>query len=354
MLKKIVAVLLSTFTAAALAVPLGSQSVLVVEDDTGKIILEKNADVQVPIASLTKLMTAMVVLDAKQSMAEPIEIDRADVDTLKHSTSRVPVGAELSRAEALQLALMSSDNRAAASLARTFPGGNEGFRRAVNAKIRALGLSHTVIEEPTGLSPHNRSTATDLIKMTAAASTYPEIRRITTDTRDVVKIKGRQVEYHNTNRLVGAKGWDVGLSKTGYTEEAGRCLIMRFRSGGKNNTLVLLNARANSVRLTDAVSIRRLIAGPGATSLERPKMLKASAKAKAPQKAKVLKASAKAKPNQKAKVLRTSAKSKSAEKAKVVRASAKVKAANKAKVVKASAKVEKKKVVKAKGNSREM
>lgn len=306
MLKKIVAVLLSTFTAAALAVPLGSQSVLVVEDATGKIILEKNADVQVPIASLTKLMTAMVVLDAKQDMKEAIEIDRADVDMLKHSTSRVPVGAAIPRADVLQLALMSSDNRAAASLARTYPGGQESFRRAVNAKIRALGLTNTVIEEPTGLSPHNRSTATDLVKMAKAASVYPEITRITTDKKDLIKIKGRDVEYHNTNRLVGAKGWDVGLSKTGYTEEAGRCLIMRFKSGGKDNTLVLLNAKANSARITDAMNIRRLIVGPEARSLERPRLLKASAKIK-PQKAKVVKVSAKVKPSHKAKLLKTSA-----------------------------------------------
>ncbi|KQN65872.1 peptidase S11 [Duganella sp. Leaf61] len=309
MLKKIVAVLLSTFTAAALAVPLGSQSVLVVEDDTGKVILEKNADIQVPIASLTKLMTAMVVLDAKQDMKEAIEIDRADVDMLKHSTSRVPVGAAIARGDVLQLALMSSDNRAAASLARTYPGGTEGFRRAVNAKIRALGLANTVIEEPTGLSPHNRSTATDLVKMARAASVYPEITRITTDKKDLIKIKGRDVEYHNTNRLVGAKGWDVGLSKTGYTEEAGRCLIMRFKSGGKNNTLVLLNAKANSARITDAVNIRRLIVGPEARSLERPRLLKASAKVKA-EKPRVVKASAKAKPVRKARIVKTSVKAK--------------------------------------------
>ena len=307
MLKKIVAVLLSTFTAAALAVPLGSQSVLVVEDATGKIILEKNADLQVPIASLTKLMTAMVVLDAKQDMREAIEIDRADVDMLKHSTSRVPVGAAIPRADVLQLALMSSDNRAAASLARTYPGGPESFRRAVNAKIRALGLTNTVIEEPTGLSPHNRSTATDLVKMAKAASVYPEITRITTDKKDLIKIKGRDVEYHNTNRLVGAKGWDVGLSKTGYTEEAGRCLIMRFKSGGKDNTLVLLNAKANSARITDAMNIRRLIVGPEARSLERPRLLKASAKITA-SKPKVVKVSAKVKPSHKAKLLKTSAK----------------------------------------------
>ena len=283
MLKKIVAVLLSTFTAAALAVPLGSQSVLVVEDDTGKVLLEKNSTVQVPIASLTKLMTAMVVLDSKPDMTAPISIDQSDVDMLKHSTSRVPVGAEIARGDVLQLALMSSDNRAAASLARTYPGGPAAFKAAVNAKIRALGLTQTVIEEPTGLSPHNRSTATDLVKMAKAASAYPEIARITTDTKDIIKIKGRQVEYHNTNRLVGAKGWDVGLSKTGYTEEAGRCLIMRFKSGGKNNTLVLLNAKANSARLMDAFNIRRFISGP----IEQPKVLKAAAKTKK----KVIKAS---------------------------------------------------------------
>jgi D-alanyl-D-alanine carboxypeptidase/D-alanyl-D-alanine endopeptidase (penicillin-binding protein 7) len=273
MLKKIIAVLLSSFTAASFAaVPLGSQSVLVVEDGTGKVLLEKNANAQVPIASLTKLMTAMVVLDAKPDMNEKIEIDRADVDMLKHSASRVPVGAEIPRSDVLQLALMSSDNRAAASLARTYPGGLPAFRMAVRAKIQTLGLQQTVIEEPTGLSPHNMSTATDLVKIATAASAYPEIRRITTDTKDIINIKGRKVEYHNTNRLVGAKGWDVGLSKTGYTEEAGRCLIMRFKSGGKNNTLVLLNAKANSARQMDAVNIRRFIAGAD----EQPKVMKAS------------------------------------------------------------------------------
>ncbi|MFC0170101.1 serine hydrolase [Pseudoduganella danionis] len=274
MLKKILAVLLSSVTAAALAVPLGSQSVLVVEDDTGKVLLEKNSTVQVPIASLTKLMTAMVVLDSRADLEAPISIDKTDVDTLKHSTSRVPVGAELSRRDVLQLALMSSDNRAAASLARTFPGGPEAFKAAVNAKIRALGMSQTVIEEPTGLSPNNRSTATDLVRMASAASAYPEIRRITTDTKDIINIKGRKVEYHNTNRLVGAKGWDVGLSKTGYTEEAGRCLIMRFKSAGKNATLVLLNAKANSARMMDALNIRRFVAGPDG----EPKVMKVAAK----------------------------------------------------------------------------
>ena len=248
-------------SAAAMAVPFGSQSVLVIEDDTGKVLLEKNADRVVSIASLTKLMTAMVVLDAKQDMDEMIAIDRRDVDTLKHSTSRVPVGAKISRRDVLQLALMSSDNRAAASLARTFDGGAVGFKAAVRAKIRALGMTQTVIEEPTGLSPNNKSTAADLVKMAAAAAAYPTIVEMTTDKNDIVRINGRGVEYRNTNRLVGAKGWDIGLSKTGYTEEAGRCLIMRIKAAGKNATLVMLNAHSSSSRILDALKIRRFING---------------------------------------------------------------------------------------------
>ena len=261
-MKKLFAtVALSLSTASAFAGAYGSQSVLVVEDDTGKVLIEKNANAIVPIASLTKLMTAMVVLDAKQDMDAPIEIDKVDVDMLKHSTSRVPVGATIARRDVLQLALMSSDNRAAASLGRTFPGGPDAFKTAVKAKIAALGMSQTVIEEPTGLSPNNKSTASDLVKMAVAASAYPEITRITTESKDIININGRGVEYHNTNRLVGAKGWDIGLSKTGYTEEAGRCLIMRIKAAGKNATLVLLNAKASSARAFDALSIRRFMTG---------------------------------------------------------------------------------------------
>lgn len=262
MIKKILATLLmSVAAAAAHAVPFGSQSVLVVEDDTGKVLLEKNADRIVPIASLTKLMTAMVVLDAKQDMNEMIAIDRSDVDVVKHSTSRVPVGSHISRADVLQLALMSSDNRAAASLSRTFEGGPAGFKAAVRAKIAALGMTNTVIEEPTGLSPNNRSTAQDLVKMAAAAASYPEIAQITSSSSNLININGRNIEYRNTNRLVGAKGWEIGLSKTGYTDEAGRCLIMSFKSAGKNATLVLLNAKASSARIMDALNIRRFISG---------------------------------------------------------------------------------------------
>jgi D-alanyl-D-alanine endopeptidase (penicillin-binding protein 7) len=281
MIKHLVAaVLMSAATCAAVAVPLGSQSVLVIEDDTGKVLLEKNANVVMPIASLTKLMTAMVVLDSRQNLDEAISIDNVDVDLLKHSTSRVPVGTTLSRREILQLALMSSDNRAAASLSRTFVGGPAAFNAAVKAKIRALGMTHTVIEEPTGLSPNNKSTAQDMIKMAAAAAAYPEIRSMTTDTTDTMTVKGRKVEYRNTNRLVGAKGWDIGLSKTGYTEEAGRCLIMRIKTAGKNATLVLLNARATSVRVLDAWNIRRFINGAEEPRVRVAKVTRSKGKAR--------------------------------------------------------------------------
>jgi D-alanyl-D-alanine endopeptidase (penicillin-binding protein 7) len=287
------AVLMSITTAAALAVPFGSQSVLVVEDDTGKILLEKNAGAVVPIASLTKLMTAMVILDAHQNMDELIEIDKSDVDTFKHSTSRVPVGASIPRRDVLQLALMSSDNRAAASLARTFPGGASAFRTAVKHKIVTLGMRQTRIEEATGLSPNNISTASDLVKMAAAASKYPEIARMTTEKNDIININGRGVEYRNTNRLVGAKGWDIGLSKTGYTNEAGRCLIMNITAAGKNATMILLNAGASSVRILDALNVRRFMTGEAAPVGARasgPRALKArssNVKFKASSRAKV-------------------------------------------------------------------
>jgi len=242
---------------APFTLPVNARHALVLEEGTGKVLMQKDADAVVPIASLTKLMTAMVVLDAKLDPAEKIRIDRDDVDTLKHSASRVPVGARMPRLAALKLALMSSDNRAAAALARTYPGGLEAFELAVQAKIRALGLTHTAIAEPTGLSPKNTSTATEVAKMAAAAARYPEIGQITSDRKALIAINGRSVEYRNTNRLVGSKGWDIHLSKTGYTDEAGRCLTMRMNSGGKNVTVVLLDADGSADRLRDAARIRR-------------------------------------------------------------------------------------------------
>jgi D-alanyl-D-alanine endopeptidase (penicillin-binding protein 7) len=261
MLKKTLSILLFSCSVSAFALPFGSQHALVYEEESGTILLEKNSDAVVPIASITKLMTAMVVLDAQQDMNEPISIADADVDTLKFSSSRVPVGATLPRRAVLQLALMSSDNRAAAALARTYPGGNLAFVAAVREKLNALDMRNTSIEEPTGLSPHNRSTAADLVKMATAASLYPEITRLTTETNDVVELNGRASQFHNTNRLVGKKGWDIQLSKTGFTREAGRCLVMRIQSAGKHIIVVLLNAKESAQRIVDAENVQRFLTG---------------------------------------------------------------------------------------------
>jgi D-alanyl-D-alanine carboxypeptidase/D-alanyl-D-alanine endopeptidase (penicillin-binding protein 7) len=261
MLKKTLIALLLSCSASAFALPFSSQHALVFEEESGKILLEKNADTIVPIASLTKLMTAMVVLDAKLDMDELISIDDSDVDRLKNSSSRVPVGATLPRKTVLELALMSSDNRAAAALARTYPGGNAAFLAAVRQKMEALDMHHTTIGEPTGLSPDNRSTAADLLKMATAASHYPEIAQITTTTDDMIDMNGRSVQYRNTNRLVGREGWDVLLSKTGFTREAGRCLIMRVEAAGKHVILVLLNAKEGAARMLDAENIQRYVTG---------------------------------------------------------------------------------------------
>ena len=246
--------------AGAAAMPLSSRHVIVISNENGAILLQKNADQAVPIASLTKLMTAMTVLDSLPNMREPIVIKAQDVDSLKHSSSRVPVGTTLARQQVLQLALMSSDNRAAAALARTYPGGVDAFEQAVNAKLQSLGMHHTVIQEPTGLSPNNTSTAADLAKMVLAASRYPQIANITTDTSARIYLKRRDVLFHNTNPLVGVKGWNILMSKTGFTNEAGHCLVMRIRQAGKDATLVLLNARAKDATRMDALTVRRWLA----------------------------------------------------------------------------------------------
>ena len=241
------------------AVQFNSKHAIVVSDETGEVLFEKSSDAAVPIASLTKLMSAMVVLDSKPDMDEKIAIQAADVDVLKHSASRVAVGTVLPRRDIFRLALMSSDNRAAASLARTYPGGNAAFIQAVDAKIKALGMHNTVIHEPTGLSPENTSTAADLAKMAVAASHYPAIVDATTHNSELFKMNGRMMAFHNTNRLVGSPGWDVLLSKTGFTNEAGHCLIMRLKLATTRVTLVLLNASADAARMVDARNIRNLV-----------------------------------------------------------------------------------------------
>ncbi len=238
-----------------------AQHMVVVDEASGAVLLSKSEQQSVPMASLTKLMTAMVVLDAGQDLDEPLSIDVADLDMLKHTRGGVPVGASLSRAKMLELALLASDNHAASSLARHYPGGMSAFLEAVQVKGAALGLSNTRVVEPTGLSPENRSSANDLVSVVRAASEYPAIATATTQVRGQAIVKGRTYLATNTNRLVGRPGWDILLSKTGFTNEAGRCLVMRLRTAGKTVLLVLLNASAGVGRTLDATNIARWLSG---------------------------------------------------------------------------------------------
>jgi D-alanyl-D-alanine carboxypeptidase/D-alanyl-D-alanine endopeptidase (penicillin-binding protein 7) len=262
------ALALACCSAAFGAVPLRSAHAIVMDEATGQILLEKDAGTPAPIASMTKLMTAMVVLDAHLPAAEAIRIDKADLDTLKFTRSGVPVGSVSSRADLLTIALMSSDNHAAAALARTYPGGREAFLEAVKLKIAALGLENTVIGEPTGLSPDNHASARDMARILKAAAAYPEIAEATSQRNDTIALNGRHRLFHNTNGLVGAPGWDILASKTGYTNEAGRCLTMRLEAAGRHILVVLMGAVDTSMRTLDALSIHRFLgADPAAPQL---------------------------------------------------------------------------------------
>jgi len=261
MIRPYLLVMLTAVAFQASAVDLGSRHAIVIDEDTGAVLLEKHATDIVPIASITKLMTAMVVLDAKLDMQEQVVIVDQDVDYLKHSSSRVPVGASFARSTLLELALMSSDNRAAHALGRTYPGGMGQFLVAVRAKALALGLRRTNIEEPTGLSPHNTSTAHDLAKLTIAASHYRDISRITTVGGDVIDVNGQAMQYRNTNHLVRDRNWNILLSKTGFTREAGRCIVMRVQNAGRSTIMVFLNARETVNRTADAMRVHRMLRG---------------------------------------------------------------------------------------------
>ena len=251
------ALLFCVCSAAWADVAFESAHALVVDETSGQVLFEKDSGTAAPIASMTKLMTAMVVLDAKLPGDEPIRITRDDLDTLKHTTSGVPVGAVIERQELLQLALMSSDNHAAAALARTYPGGDAAFLDATRRKIADLKLENTFIEEPTGLSPANHATAHDMVKILKAASAYPEIGQSTSQPSQLVTVSGRPVVVRNTNGLVGRPGWDILVSKTGFTNEAGRCVTMRVQAAGRHVLVVLMGAMASSQRWLDAFNIQR-------------------------------------------------------------------------------------------------
>lgn len=236
---------------------LSSGAALVMNASTGRMVYGKNAARRTPIASITKLMTAMVVLDAGLSMDSPITIADSDVDRVKKSSSRLEVGTTLSRHDTMWLALMSSENRAAHSLARTYPGGVNAFVNAMNKKARSLGMLNTRFFDPTGLNKNNTSTAADLALMAQAAYRYPLIRQFTTSTEhDIVSASGRPLHYQNSNALVREGVWDIQLSKTGYIKEAGRCLVMVAEVQSKPMVMVFLDANAPSGRLNDARNLK--------------------------------------------------------------------------------------------------
>lgn len=243
-----------------------SGSALVVPQDGGEPLYEKNANAVVPIASITKLMTAMVVLDSMASLQAPIAIGEEDVDYLRGSRSRLPLGAVISRETALLLALMSSENRASSALARHYPGGMPAFVMAMNRKALALGMTHTRFEDPTGLDSNNVSTAHDLAKLVAAAHRYPLIREFSTTPGYRAEVNGREIDYHNTNQLVSSPQWEIGLSKTGYIREAGKCLVMQARVAEKPVVIVLLDANGKQTRIGDANRIKRWMETPSALS----------------------------------------------------------------------------------------
>ena len=234
-----------------------SGAALVVDQEGGIPLYQKNANQVQPIASITKLMTAMVVLDGSPSLSSSITISYDDVDMLKGSRSRLNVGSVITREYALLLALMSSENRAAHALARHYPGGLPAFLSAMNIKAQALGMRDTHFEDPTGLATGNVSTAADLAKMVRAAHRYPLIREFSTTSEAVVGIGGRDLAYHNTNPLVKSTAWDVGLSKTGYIQEAGKCLVMQARVADKPVVIVLLDSAGKQTRVGDANRIKR-------------------------------------------------------------------------------------------------
>jgi D-alanyl-D-alanine endopeptidase (penicillin-binding protein 7) len=232
---------------------------LVVDQKTGKTLYSKNTDVRAPIASITKLMTAMVVLDAHLPLDEKLVIGNEDVDSLRNTHSRLKVGTKLSRDMALQLALMSSENRAAATLARHYPGGFPAFIAAMNRKATSLGMAQTHFVDSTGLNSDNVSTAQDLARMVQAAYQYPLIREMTTTgSYDVaMKATGRQMQFKNTNMLVRSNSWQIGLSKTGYINEAGHCLVMQAEIAKQPMIIVLLDSWGKLSRIGDAQRIKK-------------------------------------------------------------------------------------------------
>lgn len=246
---------------------LSSAAFVVANHRTGEVISERNGNRVMPIASLTKLMTALVVLDANLRLNEMLTVTNADIDRIKGTGSRLAIGSKLSRAEMLHIALMSSENRAASALARHYPGGQRAFVEAMNAKARMLGMWNTRYADSTGLNPRNVSTAQDLAKLAAAAASYPLIRQYSTDEQSYVRTNKRQLHYLNSNRLIREGLWEFTLSKTGYIREAGRCLVLGTKVNREPVIMVLLNAETTNDRVADAKRIKTWLESSGRTTL---------------------------------------------------------------------------------------
>lgn len=238
---------------------LRSNVAYVVDQNSAEVLFEKNANVALPIASLTKLMTGMVVMDSKQDLDEVLRVTDDDVDRHKFSSSRLPVGASMTRRELLHIALMSSENRAASALGRNYPGGISAFVSAMNAKARQLGMRDTQYVDSSGLSSRNVSSGRDLAKLVMAAHGDPVLREFSTTPNSTVQASGRTMHYRNTNYLVSLPDWNIGLQKTGFINEAGRCLVMQAMIHGRNVVMVFLDSKGKMSRTADAGRIRRLI-----------------------------------------------------------------------------------------------
>ena len=249
-----------SIAAKAGALNLKSTSALVLDQSGQRVLYAKNVDWVVPIASITKLMTALVVLDSGLPLDEPITIRKEDRDGLKGTRSRLAIGMTVTRDDLLRLALMASENRAAAALARAHPGGTPAFVAAMNRKAAELGMWHSRFVDGTGLSNGNVSNAQDLARLVGAAHRHPLIREYTTDTQYTVRLaNGRKMQFSNSNRLVRNSGWDIGLSKTGYISEAGRCLVMQAQIAATPVIIVLLDSWGHLTRLADANRIKKWI-----------------------------------------------------------------------------------------------
>jgi D-alanyl-D-alanine endopeptidase (penicillin-binding protein 7) len=248
---------------------LSANVALVIDQSSSEVLFEKNSQIALPIASITKLMTSLVVVEANQNLDELLTVTEEDVDRKRYSHSRLRIGSQLSRANMLHIALMSSENRAAAALGRHYPGGLPAFISAMNAKAAELGMTSSRFADPTGLSSANVSSARDLSRLVVAAYQHPLIREYSTDSHYAVEPGGVTLEYRNSNGLIENPEWAIGLQKTGYIAEAGRCLVMQVNVAGRQVVMVFLDSKTKQSRLADADRIRKWLENRAASAMSQ-------------------------------------------------------------------------------------